>query len=263
VGTQFGPDQQAVEIGARAGDIIGRLDTLLLGSLARDLAPEGGALVSAWRGSPVEAHLHLFASDQDDGVEARATWSRVLPRTRLTLDAGALGGTQSRLFASGSVSMVQVLGTARLQEALRVDVDDEHQRAIAVIGWRSPALRLGARYQIDNGATMRVGGLTSSILPRSVYALRVLDPALPPSALAGDDYRGWRVEAEMPMMPFTAFYQRHAVDDDRLSIAGLEITTSSDPMPVLKLPGLAFTAGVARMLDGGDTNWWISTRWRP
>ena len=51
-----------LELGLRGGDVVGRLDWLLLGSLGEHGWPEGGALAAAWRGWPVEAGLHLFRS---------------------------------------------------------------------------------------------------------------------------------------------------------------------------------------------------------
>jgi hypothetical protein len=65
-------------------------------------------------------------------------------------------------------------------------------------------------------------------------------------------------------MPFTAFYQRHDLGGETLSLAGLEIDISSEPFPVMKVPGFDITAGAARILDDdGDTNWWLGMRWRP
>lgn len=260
-GTSYGPGHRAFEVGVRLGDVVGRLDTLLIGSIASDDAPEGVALASAWRGWPVELHGHAFTAGDDDGLELRGLWSRRYPRSRLTVEAGAL--SDDLVFASAAFSARQLRGTWRFEEAIRVDVDDRHYRAAIAGAIRTGSLRLGARYQIDRGDTVVLGGLPSSILPRSAYALRVLDPALPVASLAGDDYDGWRVESTVPSLPFTAFYQRHQLGGAELSVAGLEAEVSSDPFPILKLPGLDATIGVAKVLDGGDTNWWIGMRWRP
>jgi hypothetical protein len=67
-------------------------------------------------------------------------------------------------------------------------------------------------------------------------------------------------------MPFTAFYQHHALDDRELALAGIRFEMTGDPNPILKLPGFDLTAGVARVVDGpsrGDTNWWAGLRWHP
>ena len=52
----------ALELGLRGGDVVGRLDWLVLGSLGDRGWPAGGALAAVWRGWPVEVGLHLFRS---------------------------------------------------------------------------------------------------------------------------------------------------------------------------------------------------------
>jgi hypothetical protein len=153
---------------------------------------------------------------------------------------------------------------------LRVDVDDDHYRGIVSVAYRAGSMRVAARYQRDGGTDVTLGGLASSILPRSSYAHRVLDPALPVAILAGDDYDGWRIESTVPALPLQAFYQRHTLDGTQLSLVGAQAELHTDPNPVLKLPALDFTVGAAYVLDApllaeskGDTKWWLGMRWRP
>jgi hypothetical protein len=268
--TNLAPEHRSFEAGVRMGDVAGRLDTILAGAVGRDDAPGGVALATAWRGWPVELLAHAFvtnsdAPDHDDrGVELRARWSRAFPRSRLTVEGGALSG--DRVFGSGAFSTRQVLGAARVEEALRVEVDDAHYRGVASAAYRTPSWRIAARYQHDGGDRVLLGGLASTILPRSAYALRVLDPALPVAILAGDGYDGWRVESTVPLLPFTAFYQRHELGGTRLSIAGGELRLSSEADPILKVPGLDLTLGVAYVFDAPlerETKWWLGMRWRP
>jgi len=262
--TNFGSEQQAIELGIRLGDVVGRLDTLLMGSLGRDDATEGIALATAWRGWPIELHAHAFSADENDGVELRARWSRHFQQSRLTFEAGAL--SDDLLFGSGAFSTRQVLGTASFDEAVRFDVDDDHYRGVATLSYKAGSMRIAARYQRDGGTNVTLGGLASSILPRSAYAHRVLDPALPVAILAGDDYDGWRIESTVPSLPFTAFYQRHTLDGTLLSLAGVQAELHTDPDPILKLPALDLTIGAAYVLDSplkGETKWWLGMRWRP
>ena len=340
-GTTYGPNHRAFEVGLRLGDVVGRLNTLLLASLASGDAPEGFALAGAWRGWPVEVHAHAFATSsphppsapfdshgslragssplaegrrglavpvgdgrrelaaplrdspsprgsgervapspslragygrvrgshaasQDhvsgNGVELRGVWSRTFPLSHLTVEAGAL--SDDLLFGSAAFSTRQLFGKWRIEEAVRVDLDDRHYRASLGAAIRSGSFRLSARYQHDGGDTVTLGGLSSSILPRSAHALRVLDPALPVATLTGREYDGWRVESTVPSMPFTAFYQRHQLGGETLSLAGLEVDVSAEPFPIMKMPGFDLTAGVAKIIDG-DTNWWLGMRWRP
>jgi hypothetical protein len=261
---ELGPDQQAVELGVRLGDVVGRLDTLLIGSLGRDDTPDGVALATAWRGWPVELHAHAFHADHDDGVELRGLWSRRYPRSRLTVEAGAL--SDDLLFGSAAFATRQVLGAASLDEAVRAEIDDDHYRAIAFLSYRAGSTRIAARYQHDAGTRVTLGGLASSILPRSAYAHRILDPALPVAIATGDDYDGWRIESTVPRLPLTAFYQRHMLDDAHLSLAGAQAELHMEPNPILKLPALDLTIGAAYILDAplkGETQWWLGMRWRP
>jgi hypothetical protein len=289
-GTSYATHHRSLEVGLRLGDVVGRLDTLLIAALASGDAPEGVALATAWRGWPVEVHGHAFHTDELDGAELRGVWSRVFPRSNLRVEAGALwchpersegsGGqgapTACRppagslaparddiLFGGAQFSTRQRFGSWRIEETLRAEVDDKHYRGIVGASLRGGSLRIAARYQHDGGDAITVGGLASSILPRSAYALRVLDPALPVATLAGDEYDGWRIETNVPALPFTAFYQRHELGAQQLSLAGLEAELSVDPFPILKFPGLDFTIGVARVIDTNDTNWWLGMRWRP
>lgn len=262
--TNIGPGQQAFELGVRFGDVVGRLDTLLIGSLGRDDGTEGLALATAWRGWPVELHAHAFHAEEEEGIEVRGLWSRRFPTSRLTLEAGVL--TDDLVFASAGFSARQFRGATTFEQIVRVEIDDDHYRGIAAVAYTAGSLRIAARYQHDGGARVTLGGLTSSILPRSAYAHRVLDPALPVAVAAGDDYDGWRIESTVPGLPFTAFYQRHTLDDASLSLAGVQFELHADPNPILKFPALDFTAGAAYVLDEplkGETKWWLGMRWRP
>jgi len=270
VGQNFATDFRSTEAGVRFGDVVGRLDTLLLASLG-DV--EGVALATAWRGWPVKLHAHGYSTDDDGGVELRGIWTRPFPRSRVTLEAGSL--LSERFFASGAFATRQTRGATRFEEALRIEVDEDHYRAVLAASVRSGSMRVAVRYQHDGGDAVTLGGLSSSLLPRSAYALRVLDPALPVATLTGDEYDGWRVETSVPRIPFNAFYQRHELGSAHVALAGLEAVIHLDPFPILKLPGLDVTAGAARILGSdpgtssgtpitkGETRWWLGMRWRP
>lgn len=262
-GTNFAPEQRALEVGVRLGDVVGRLDTLLMGSLAQNDAPSGVALATAWRGWPIALHGHAFAAEGDIGGELRARYTHRFPLSRFTAEAGA---SDELLFAATSFATHQNFGTTRIDEGVRLEVDDEHYRAIATAAYRTESFRIGARYQRDGGTRMTVGGIPSSILPRSAYAHVVLDPALPVALLSGDEYDGWRIESSLRALPFTFFYQRHELDETQLSLAGAEAELSMDANPIVKLPGVDLTLGVARVVDAplqGETKWWFGMRWRP
>ncbi|MGZ8781158.1 MAG: hypothetical protein ACXW31_14660, partial [Thermoanaerobaculia bacterium] len=258
--TNYAPGRQFSEVGVRLGDVVGRLDTLLLASFG-DI--DGVAVASAWRGWPVEIHAHAYHADDENGGELRAVWQRRFPRSRLTLEGGA---SDELVFASAAFFTRQILGSLRFEEGARVEVDDEHYRAVIAANVRLGTTRVTARYQRDGGATVTLGGIAPSILPRSAFAQTILDPALPVAILAGDEYDGWRIESTVPGLPFTVFYQRHELGATRLSLAGAEVELNSEPFPILKLPGLDLTLGVARIFDAplqDETKWWLGMRWRP
>jgi hypothetical protein len=268
----FAPDQQAIEAGVRMGDVVGRLDTLLVASFGRNDSPDGVALATAWRGWPIALHAHVFHAHasqgaDENGGELRGIWSRRLPQSRITIEAGALGGDDDDLlFGSGAFSTFQRLGSSRIDETLRIDVDDDHWRGVASASYNAGSFSVGARYQHDDGTELTLGGLTSSILPRSSYAHRVLDPALPVAIMSGDEYDGWRIETSVPGLPLTAFYQRHELNAARMSLAGAELTFHTAPNPIIKFPGLDLTLGGAHLFDAplkGDNEFWIGMRWRP
>ncbi|HEY0140026.1 MAG TPA: hypothetical protein VGF48_03965 [Thermoanaerobaculia bacterium] len=271
VSQNLGPAQRATELGVRFGDVVGRLDTLVIGSLASDDAHEGFAIASAWRGWPVELLGHAFHAEESgltrEGVEVRGLWTSRGALRNVRLEAGGLAGQpRDLLFAEGAVTTRQIRTSWSASQSLRLAVDggdETHWRAVAGAAFRMGGWRLGARYQHDDGGRIDVGGLPSSIVPRSALATRVFDPALPPRMLRGNRYDGWRIEALTPFLPLTAFYQRHEMHRDELSVAGLELELGSEPLPILKFPGVDFTAGVARLLDLDETRWWLGIRWRP
>jgi hypothetical protein len=276
---------RALELGARFGDVVGRSSTLVIGSLAKDDAPAGIAIASAWRGWPVELQGHAFhltggrcfaASDSttengerdstcfgsSNGLELRALWNRHFNAGDVTLEAGAL--SDDLLFGAATINSSQGGRNARLRESLRIDVDDEHHRGRASIAFSSGGLNIGGSYQRDRGSALALGGLSSSLLPQSAYAHRLLDPALPAALLRGEEYDGWRVESSLSALKF--FYQRHELDAASLSLAGVELSLHTDTITMVKTPGLDLTLGGARILDGsleGDTRYWLGMRWRP
>lgn len=91
------------EIGVRGGDVIGRLDWLVLGSLAENGWPAGGALAAAWRGWPVAVGFHLFRSEE------RPTREEDVARRGNTLDLDRQGlelwATRDWRWSGGAVAV--------------------------------------------------------------------------------------------------------------------------------------------------------------
>ncbi|MCU1244248.1 MAG: hypothetical protein JWN02_158 [Acidobacteria bacterium] len=287
--TRFGgassPSVNALELGLRSGDVVGRLDLLAMGSIG---SIRGGSVAAAWRGLPVELSAHLFRAEERrsgafdaTGGELRAAWQGMWPQHAVSLQSGALsvredGRTRTLLFLDSALRCHQVTGGASFSQELRLAGESgdgaHHGRAVVAGGARFGGLRLGLQAQRDQGSgrELLLGGVTTSILPDSFMAERLLDPALPYAALAGDRYTGLR--GEVSMSGLTGFWQRHDLGSGgRLSLAGISADLTSPPVPLVKLPALDLTVGVARLLAepsgrriaGGRTRGWIALKWRP
>lgn len=89
------------ELGVRGGDVVGRLDWLVLGSLSGSGWAEGGAVSAAWRGWPVEVGFHVFQADERPSEQ-----SGDLPAPGTALDADRRGAELSarwdRVWSGGS-----------------------------------------------------------------------------------------------------------------------------------------------------------------
>ncbi|HEX9160639.1 MAG TPA: hypothetical protein VF980_02950 [Thermoanaerobaculia bacterium] len=276
VSQTLAPSQNATEVGGRLGDVVGRLDSIAIASIGRQHGQRGVGIASAWRGLPVALIGHLFTANdrfvKRNGGELRASWSGRGPLTAFRIDAGGLAGKPLHLaFADAAVTFRQIVSSVRSEEDLRISGEGgslNHSRAIARAAIRMGSFGLSGRYQHDqsNDAGVDVGGVTSSILPRSAIPNRVFDPALPIGTLAGRRYDGLRVEMTTPVLPATMFYQRHRTATENLALAGLEVTLASAPLAIIRAPGIDFTAGGARILDAplrNRTKFWLSMRWRP
>ena len=276
-GANFAPDGNATELGIRFGDVIGRLDTIAVASFGGDEAVRGVGVASAWRGWPVEVSGHLFRAEEREidrsGAELRAMWDFESPRSRIAAESGVLAGDPFDLaFADARFSAFRVSPSWRLSHEVSIGYDEGSFRQLrgsvtSSIRRNSASLVLAyeRRRLDDDEHAIELGGLPSTIIPRSAFSNRVFEPGLPAGSLRGDDYHGVRVEATVPGIPLTLFYRLHDFAD-QVALAGAQIELSSDPIPILHLPGLDVTLGVARPVSGvleRDTNWWLGLRWRP
>jgi len=250
----------ATEAGVRFGDVVGKLDTIAIGSLG-DI--RGGAVATMWRGWPVGIGAHLFSFD--DGVrhrggELRASWRALWPMQSLAIDGGYLADRSSHAaFIETRWRMRQE--RMKLTEELRVTVQSHVQRGLARASMRIAGYRLAAQWEhaISDDQTLPLGGIATSVMPQSLVAQRITDPALALSPLIGDRYNGGRIEVGSGYV--TAFYQQHRIDGRRLGYPGLEITMQSPPITWIKTPAFDLTVGAARV--EGKSRWWAGIRYRP
>ena len=275
-GGAYAANVRTTELGVRFGDVVGRLDTLVVGAIGGADSPHGLGVATTWRGWPVAVSAHAYSARGVDapehGLELRGSWDAVFLRSYLRIDAGALTGSLTRAFAESSFRTHQLQGSARADEGVALAIDGgegaRHLRAIARASLALGSLRAGVRYQRDStgGANdalqqIAVGGIDTSLTPLSAFATRVLDPALDPRALLGPRYEGRR--AELGLGVVTAFWQRHIVAGRSTSLAGFELVTRRAPTPIVKAPALDLTLGIARLLDEHRTRAWLAVRWRP
>lgn len=278
------PSAHTAEIGVRFGDVVGRLDTILVAAFGSSAAQRGATAATAWRGWPVVVAAQIYRMRELDsrqqGFELRSSWDAKGALRFFSADAGVLrsrisgesgDGSHPRNlgFASASLRGRRHFGDIRIDGTLRVAGeagDAQHTRAAASGGISFRSMRFGARAEADRtrgDEPASVGGIATTIVPHSAIANRVLDPALAPSTLTGRHYSGFQTDASLGGATF--FYRQHRLDA-HLALAGVEIARSMPPMPVLKMPAMDFTIGAARILSEplrNRTRWWIAVRLQP
>lgn len=281
------------ELGVRGGDVVGRLDWLVLGALADRDWPRGGVLAAAWRGWPVEVGFHLFQAEEVEvdrrGAEISATWDRQWSGGALRLDGRTLFGRVASLDQEiASLSARTGLfrrrgkwwletGIAAAHDSGRTDGDGWSRstgRARLSLGHDDARLSLhwgrGTSSDVRHAFDLfQLGGAETSLLPESALSGRVFAPALPVGTLTGEEYESERAELELGLLPAPLFFERHRLGGEWLSLAGLEWRFSLAPIPLGRVPALDFRLGVARILEDptleleDETRWWAVTVWRP
>jgi len=151
LGGAWAPSARTVELGARLGDVVGRLDALAVGSLASTGGVEGGAVAAAWRGWPVTVGGTLFAVEETPSEQPET-----VPGLGSELDrdrAGAvLAATWDRVFRGGRAE-VDLSGLWQ-----RVEPGGETTREDRALGLELSARRALERGRWRLGAAIAVGG---------------------------------------------------------------------------------------------------------
>jgi hypothetical protein len=256
-GGQYTPFGSTTEFGLRLGDVVGRLDTLLLGAISTREMPRGLAVASVYRGLPIAISAHAFATRESRGLELRATRDAVFPLSHLSISGGALVARHhNRAFIDAHFTTRQ-----RRIASERIDLAADsanHLHATARAAIHALGLTFGAN--VSAGHHLTLGGTPSSIEPDSLLLDRILDPAFARGSFAASTYRAERVSIGLGGL--TAFWQRHHLGRD-IDVVGLETATSIPPMPLVKTPALQLTAGVARVRLTRKMRGWVGVRWKP
>lgn len=302
------PSSRSVEVGMRLGDVIGRTDSILIGSIAGEGSESGIALSTVWRGWPVELKAHLFTADHDlslqpglpdgltgppgrdqRGIEVsghRAWFGRA---RRFDLTSGLLhqsvreAGAASRFSATTGFlePRIRYRPSAKdfqfgLEAGGRWDGGEQGGRWRADLSGsiRKGNASLGLAYAhqwTESGHALFLGGVASSILPASARSERILQPALPIGVLTGSEYEMQRATLDTGWQPGDFFFERHRMLStsgswNEISLAGVELSLLTAPMPVLRFPGLDLRIGLARIFDDpleDETTFWLTMAWTP
>jgi hypothetical protein len=256
-GGQYTPFGSTEEFGLRLGDVVGRLDTLILGAIGSRTMPRGAAIAAVYHGLPIDLGAHVFEMRDAHGLELRATRDAFFPLARLSMSAGGLFEQHhNRAFVDAHFSIRQRrIATERIDAA----VDSaNHVRATASAAVHAAGLTFAA--SLTEGRHLTLGGTPSSIEPESLLLDRILDPAFERGSLSSSTYRGERLS--IGTSTIDAFWQRHHLGTD-LDLIGLETNVSMPPIPLVKTPALHLTAGVARVQTTRKIRAWVGVRWRP
>lgn len=164
----LGPSGNSVQLGADAGDVVGRLHAFAAGSIGNAVGPRGGAGGLAWRRLPVALSAQAFTAIEKPGgqglaprpdLDAQRTggwlaaeWGRPYSWGRVSAEAGG-GGTRVEAFTQDR-SFWRALGSAAAEVSLR--------RTRGRWGWGAAIDAFGAAGSTD-GASWTQGAASGSL----------------------------------------------------------------------------------------------------
>lgn len=285
------------ELLLRLGDIVGRLDTTISASYAvGSRGVQGIALRSVWRGSPIGLDGSLFHIDDaadlprtsGGEVSALREWqtgtatnlirggvaiARIEDRTsrRLALRLSREGtphhnelGLPYSIAVGGERGSNGEWSWTKFGGSGYVGVSTTAISAIASAGFYSGSdLPLGERYVVGGSRTSLESPLSSSS--------RLYAPELQRGVITARGVATYGIEiGSRSLSALHLFANRVEGRSDFASSRttdafGFRSDFSFGPMPILKLPALSFTAGIARVRVEGDfdTNVWAGVSWKP
>ncbi|HEV7572828.1 MAG TPA: hypothetical protein VGQ21_15120 [Thermoanaerobaculia bacterium] len=256
-GGQYTPFGSTTEFGLRLGDVVGRLDTLILGAIGTRNMPRGFAIASVYRGFPIAIAAHASDTRESRGLELRATRDAVFPLSHLSISAGGLVAQhRNRAFIDAHFTTRQ-----RRLASERIDIAADsanHLHATARAALRAAGLTFGASFFA--GRHLTLGGTASSIEPDSLLLDRILDPAFARGSFTASTYRAERLS--IGFGGITAFWQRHHLGND-IDLVGVETSVLIPPMPLVKTPGFQLGGGIAQVRLTRKVRGWVGVRWKP
>jgi hypothetical protein len=102
-----------------------------------------------------------------------------------------------------------------------------------------------------------LGGATPVLHDPALFSQRIPVPALLTSGLRGERFRTGEV-AIHGILPVTPFFWIGDVDGGRRQqrLVGARIDVDSEPVPLIRLPGVRIETGFAKVLDEPDRGEW-------
>ncbi|MBW3563967.1 MAG: hypothetical protein KY459_04520 [Acidobacteria bacterium] len=221
--------QETFEAGVRIGDVVGRIETLVIGSIS-DGRAEGGAILARTQRWPVELGTRIYSfsleptfapsdtpstlnlEEERTGIEAMASWDRLwrdgfvkVGLSGLFEERGSPVFDDDSLWRAGAEiagrrrwspgSMRLGAGGQLLATTSRHDLTGLNAALELGAGTEDFGVLLGGRIAevdevIDPRDLIRVGGLQSVLEPSTDQLSRIDEPALSLGSLAGDRYEG-------------------------------------------------------------------------
>ncbi len=283
-----GPD--TLELGVRAGDLLGRWQLLALAGLGGGEATRhGGALRASLRVLPATLELSAARLDLEstraDSLElaldrsldfgrSHAAFTLGLARNRfetpgrdrdlafaaVALDSELRCGAWSLRPGLLARQWSRIGGAAgswsRVRGTMELAAGDA---ALVVLGERDESRRVA-----DALDRVRLGGVPSSLAPPSLEPGRIDQPALAVDALAGARIDRLAARLRLPQLPLDLLAERDRVPGgETVRLIGVERGWALAPLPLVGLPALELRLGVARVsgtLRRDSTRWWLGLR---
>ena len=293
VAGSYGPDGSQVELGLRAGDLVGRRQALLLVAPCED--PEA-SLHLRWRGSRWQPAASLFHLESQRGVALALTREWAQRATALKLELGALGREQrpadkepfgeSSAFFRLDATWQQQTGPRRvtLRANLQGQSGEKDGRGYDLIGtrWRLElahepflgrpvALGLEARVGRAGGqGNFLLGGSFGSLLPESATMDQIEQPGLRSGILQGGTYEMARVDLRLTPWPLYLYGENYRFDPNpnqqELRLWGAEARWHRSAQAFLRIPAFELRAGLVEILEGpgegADPQLYLHLSWK-
>ena len=298
VGYSSTPSSISYQLGGGGNDILGRLNWQVLAGFGNGTGPRGGTLGAAWRGWSWAPSLQVFSSleypsHQDflaaqgldrqrrgaelafDFVDQGRPWLSLRPASAFEQITPIGGSAFSRALVGGAASLGNhwswdgegFRGATALQayQGRTYGSVWTLARLGLTAGWINPWVPVTLRAErgrLGGSPTafdrFHLGGVFTSLVPTTLDANRVVQPALPAYIATGNRLQTLRGDLGLGIV--TAYLEHATVWDDSSPrpaaqrVTGLEIDSRNLGLPmelVRRLAGnLSFTFGLHRPLDG-------------